>query len=95
MDEINTTCNLLLTNDEDKQKSLFDKMLFVGKHPSQCWSSKQEMIDAHKISIEKYRRIFIDQFQFKEFIPPNLAILDNPLLAGGYYDKGNFYLKCL
>jgi len=93
LDEINRTCDRLLLNDEDKQRSVFDKMIIVGKHHTQFWSSKQEMIDAHETAIQKYRRIFVDQYQFKEFIAPNIVILDNPLLAGGYYDKGNFYLN--
>lgn len=93
MSEVNQTCDRLLVNDEDKQKSVFEKMVLVGKHPSQYWASKQEMIDAHHSAIAKYRRIFIEQYHFKEFIAPNIVILDNPLLAGGYYDKGNFYLN--
>ncbi|CAF2528008.1 unnamed protein product [Rotaria sp. Silwood2] len=93
MEEVNETCNRLLTNNEDKQKSVYEKMMLVGYDPSQHWSSKQEMIDAHELCVSKYRRIFISQNQFKEFDPPGLIILDNPLLAGGYYHKGNFYLN--
>jgi hypothetical protein len=93
MDEVNQTCNRLLTNNEDKEKSLYDKMNLVHYNPSQQWSSKQEMIDAHELCIAKYRRIFITEKQFKEFNPPGLIILDNPLLAGGYYYKDKFYLN--
>ncbi|CAF4781698.1 unnamed protein product [Rotaria sp. Silwood1] len=93
MEEINQTCNRLLTNDEDKKKSVHEKMILVGNDQSQHWSSKQEMIDAHELCISKYRHIFIAQNQFKEFNPPGLIVLDNPLLAGGYYLKGNFYLN--
>lgn len=93
MNEVNETCNRLLTNEDDKKKPIYDKMILVGKDPSQHWSSKQEMIDAHDVCISKYRRIFIDQHHFKEFNPPGLVILDNPLLAGGYYYKDKFYLN--
>ncbi|UJR38341.1 hypothetical protein I4U23_031011 [Adineta vaga] len=93
MNEVNQTCDRLLTNESDKQKSTYEKMILVGQDSSQHWSSKQEMIDAHQHCISKYRRKFIDEYQFKEFDPPNLTILDNPLLAGGYYYKGNFYLN--
>jgi uncharacterized protein (DUF885 family) len=68
-------------------------MILVSQNSSQHWLSKQEMIDAYKLCISKYRQIFINQYQFKEFNPPGLIILDNPLLAGGYYYKGNFYLN--
>ena len=37
-----STCNRLLINDEDKQKSIYDKMILVGQDQSQRWSSKQE-----------------------------------------------------
>lgn len=93
MEEVNRTCDLLLINNEDKQKPIYDKMILVGQDQSQKWSSKQEMIDAHDLCISKYRRIFIAQYQFKEFNPPGLVILDNPLLAAGYYNKDNFYLN--
>ena len=50
------------------------------------------MIDAHQLCLAKYRQIFITQYQFKEFTAPGLVILDNPLLAAGYYNKDNFYI---
>ncbi|CAF3798067.1 unnamed protein product [Rotaria magnacalcarata] len=93
MEEVNKTCNRLLTNEEDKQKPIYDKMMLVGQDQSQCWSTKKEMIDSHELRVAKYRHVFIDQNQFKEFNSPGLIILDNPLLAGGYYFKGNFYLN--
>lgn len=93
MSEINETCNRLLINDEDKKKSTYEKMILVGQDQTQRWLSKQEMIDAHQLCVAKYRQIFISEYQFKEFIPPGIVILDNPLLAGGYYNKGNFYLN--
>ncbi|CAF1341849.1 unnamed protein product [Adineta ricciae] len=93
MNEVNRTCDRLLTNDSDKTKSLPEKMRLVGEHPSQRWSSKQEIIDTYQLCLSKYRRIFIAQNQFKEFNPPHITILDNPLLAGGYYYKDNFYLN--
>jgi hypothetical protein len=93
MNEINQTCDRLLTNDNDKQKDMYEKMILIGHDQNQYWSSKQEMIDAHKLCISKYRRIFIDQHQFKEYNPPGLIVLDNPMLASGYYYKGNFYLN--
>ena len=65
----------------------------VGLDASQRWTSKQEMIDAHESCIAKYRQIFVAQRQFKEFNAPGLIVLDNPLLAGGYYYKDNFYLN--
>ena len=34
-----------------------------------------------------------NKYQFKEYNPPGLIILDNPLLAGGYYYKDKFYLN--
>lgn len=93
MEEVNQTCDRLLTKENDKKKSIYEKMILAGNDSSQCWSSKQEMIDAHDACISKYRRIFIAQHQFKEFNPPGLVILDNPLLAGGYYYKDKFYLN--
>lgn len=93
MKEVDQTCNRLLTNDTDRQKSTYDKMILISKDQTQRWSSKQEMIDAHKLCISKYRRIFITENQFKEFNSPGLIVLDNPMLAGGYYYKGNFYLN--
>jgi len=93
MEEVNQTCDRLLLNHQDKDKSIYDKMILVGKHPSQQWSSKQEMIDTYETCLVKYRRIFIDENHFKEFNPPGLIILDNPLLAGGYYYKNRFYLN--
>jgi uncharacterized protein (DUF885 family) len=68
-------------------------MTLIGHDQSQQWSSKEEMIDAHQSCISKYRKIFIDENKFQEFDPPGLIVLDNPLLAGGYYYKGNFYLN--
>lgn len=93
MQEVDRTCDLLLKNTDDKKKSTQEKMLIVGLDPSQRWSSKQEMIDAHELCVAKYRRIFVAAHQFKEFEPPGLIILDNPLLAGGYYYKNRFYLN--
>ncbi|CAF3690342.1 unnamed protein product [Adineta steineri] len=93
MKELDQTCNRLLTNDIDKQKSTYDKMMLVGEDQSQRWLTKQEMIDAHQLCISKYRQKFITQKQFKEFNPPGLIVLDNPFLAGGYYYKENFYLN--
>ena len=93
MNEVNLTCDRLLTNVDDKQKTIYEKMILVGQDSSQHWSSKQEMIDAHQHCISKYRRIFVQENQFKEFNPPGLIILDNPLLAGGYYYKDRFYLN--
>jgi len=93
MEEVNQTCNRLLINNQDKTKSIYEKMLLVGQDKSQQWLSKQEMIDAHETCISKYRRIFIIENQFKEYNPPGLIILDNPLLAGGYYYKDKFYLN--
>jgi hypothetical protein len=93
MEEVNQTCDRLLTNDHDKNKSISEKMNLVGTDPNQYWSSKQEMIDAYDTCISKYRRLFINEYQFKEFNPPGLIILDNPLLAGGYYYKDKFYLN--
>jgi len=68
-------------------------MILLGQNQTQHWVTKQEMIDAYQLCISKYRRRFIDEYQFKEFNPPGLIILDNPLLAAGYYNKGNFYLN--
>ncbi|CAF1431616.1 unnamed protein product [Adineta steineri] len=93
MDEVNQTCDRLLTNNEDKTKSVYNKMILVGKDSSQQWLSKQEMIDAFEACIAKNRHIFINQYQFKEFNPPGLIILDNPLLAKGYHDKDKFFLN--
>jgi hypothetical protein len=93
MEESNKICDRLLINNEDKQKSVYEKMILVGKHPSQRWLSKQEMIDTYETCISKYRRIFIAEHQFKEYNSPGLIILDNPLLAGGYYYKDKFYLN--
>lgn len=93
MNEVDRTCDLLLTNAEDKKKTTREKMLIVGLDPTQHWSSKQEMVDAHELAIAKYRRIFVAEHQFKEFNPPGLIIVDNPLLAGGYYYKDRFYLN--
>ena len=93
MKEVDRTCDLLLTNPDEKKKSTKEKMLIVGLDPTQRWLSKQEMIDAHELCIAKYRRIFVAQHQFKEFNSPGLIILDNPLLAGGYYYKDRFYLN--
>ena len=93
MNEVNQTCDRLLTNEEDKKKSTYDKMQLVGRDATQRWASKQEMIDAHEQCIAKYRQIFVTEHQFKEFHPPGLIVLDNPLLAGGYYYKDNFYLN--
>lgn len=93
MNETDQICNRLLNNEEDKKKSTYEKMLIVGTDSSQQWSSKEELIDAYETCISKYRRIFIVENQFKEFNPPGLIILDNPLLAGGYYYKDKFYLN--
>lgn len=93
MKEVDQTCDRLLNNDRDKAKSAYEKMILVGNDSSQRWSSKQEMIDAHDACISKYRQIFVAQNQFKEFNPPGLIVLDNPLLAGGYYYKDKFYLN--
>lgn len=93
MEEVNATCDRLLTNEDEKKKDVFDKMLLIGFDPSQRWNSKQEMIDGHRTTIEKFRRIFVDEYGFKQFEPPGLVVLDNPLLAGGYYYKNNFYLN--
>jgi hypothetical protein len=93
MEEANQTCDRLLTNDDDKKKSVSEKITLLGENPNQCWSSKQEMIDTYNACISKYRQIFIDEYKFKEFNSPGLVILDNPLLTGGYYYKDKFYLN--
>ena len=91
--EVNQTCDRLLTDEDDKKKSTYDKIQLVGRDAIQRWSSKQELIDAHEQCIGKYRKIFVTEHQFKEFHPPGLIVLDNPLMAGGYYYEDNFYLN--
>ncbi|CAF5080107.1 unnamed protein product [Rotaria sp. Silwood1] len=93
MEEVNLTCNRLLTDPKDKEKSTCEKMIIIGKHPSQQWSSKKEMIEAHETILAKYRQIFIDKYGFKEFNPPGIVVLDSPMLTGGYYYKDKFYLN--
>ncbi|CAM4868943.1 unnamed protein product [Rotaria socialis] len=93
MEEVNKTCNRLLTNEEDKQKPISDKMMLVGQDQTQCWSTKKEMVDSHELCVAKCRHVFIDQSQFKEFNSPGIIILDNPLLDGVYYFKGSLYLN--
>ncbi|UJR07799.1 hypothetical protein I4U23_012081 [Adineta vaga] len=93
MNKANEICDQLLISSEDKMKSVYEKMVLVGKDSSQHWLSKEEMINTYEISIEKYRQIFIYEKQFKEFNPPGLIILDNPLLSRGYYFKDKFYLN--
>ncbi|CAF4033870.1 unnamed protein product [Rotaria sp. Silwood1] len=35
MEEVNLTCNRLLTDPKDKEKSTYETMIIIGKHPSQ------------------------------------------------------------
>ncbi|CAF1104406.1 unnamed protein product [Adineta ricciae] len=93
MNEMDQLSNRLLTSAEDQTRSVYEKMLLVGKDASQRWTSREEMLETYEKSIEKYRRIFIDELQFKEFNPPGLIVLDNPLLSRGYYYKDKFYLN--
>ncbi|CAF2828618.1 unnamed protein product [Rotaria sp. Silwood2] len=93
MEEVNQTTDRLLIDPRDKEKSIYEKMIIIGKHPSQQWSSKEEMIEAHETSLAKYRQIFIDKYGFKEFNSPGIVVLNNPMLTGGYYYKDKFYLN--
>lgn len=92
MEETNKLCDKLL-NSEKLTLSLREKMKLINSDPSQKWSSSQEMAQAYRDCVEKYRNIYIDERGFKEFTRPGIHVFDNPLLAGGYYYQNRFYLN--
>lgn len=60
---------------------------------SQQFESVEEIKKMYTDEINKQHDYFINTLNFKEYVPVNLQIFDNPLLAGGYYYLNTFYLN--
>ena len=61
---------------------------------NQKYESKEEFINNHMKSIEKYKKIYIDMLNFKNYNDLKLIVFDNKHLSGGYYFDNKFYLNC-
>ena len=104
MTEFDHTIDKILTQDsvkptiskEVKDISLLtrkQKMHLVSNHPSQKWSSGEEMAECHKQCVDKYCSLYYGEHGFNQFNTPKVHVFNNETLAGGYFYQNTFYLN--